>query len=43
MDKLHVVPVYEMFVDDSLAFTVRLFMWLLPDDHDLYAAYKRSV
>ena len=43
MDKLRVVPVYEIFVDESLAFTVRVFMWLLPDDHDLYVTHKRSM
>ena len=43
MDKLHVVPVYEIFVDGSLAFTVRVFMWLVPDDPDLYVTHKRSM
>ena len=33
---------FEIFVDSSLQFTLRVFGWLLTDDHDLYMKYERS-
>ena len=42
-DKLVVLPKYEIQVDDSLGFTVSFFGWFLPETHELYMKYKRSV
>ena len=45
--KLHQVPYllpkYEIIVDDSLGYSISLFGWLLPDDHELYLENKRTV
>ena len=37
-----ILPKYEIFVDDSLRFTVRVFGWILSEDHDLYKQYSQS-
>ena len=33
----------EIYVDDSLGFTIRVFGWLLPENHILYKEHFRSV
>ena len=38
----HILPKYEIFVDQSLGFSVRVYGWLLPDDHELYSSFNRS-
>ncbi|XP_047135769.1 uncharacterized protein LOC124812779 [Hydra vulgaris] len=38
----HILPRYEIFVDDSLHFTLRVFGWILSEDHDLYKQFSRS-
>ena len=38
----HILPKYEIFVDDSLQFTLRVFGWILSEDHDLYKQYSQS-
>nr|XP_047132581.1 uncharacterized protein LOC124811270 [Hydra vulgaris] len=40
---LHLLPKYEVVVDDSLAFTIIVFGWLLPDTHLIYKLYSRSM
>ena len=30
-------------IGDSLAYTIQIFDWLLPEDHELYKTCKRSV
>ena len=42
-DEVHELPVTEIYVDDSLGFTVRVFGWLLPEDHEIYLENRRSV
>lgn len=39
----HLLPEYEIVVDDSLGFTLSVFHWLLPEDHELYKKHHRSV
>lgn len=39
----YLLPQYELFIDDSLSFTVRFYGWNLPHDHDFYIVYKRSM
>lgn len=38
----YVLPKFEIFVEDSLLFTVRVFGWMLPEDHEVYKKYGRS-
>ncbi|XP_012566352.2 uncharacterized protein LOC105850424 [Hydra vulgaris] len=40
---LYLLPKYEVVVDDSLAFTIIVFGWLLPDTHLIYKLYSRSM
>ena len=35
-------PKYDIYVDFSLGFSVRVYCWFLNDDHFLYKQYKRS-
>lgn len=36
-------PEFEIVIDDSLGYTVKIFQWLLPEDHEIYRKHKRSV
>ena len=38
----YVLPKFELFVGSSLIFTVRVYGWLLMDDHDLCKKHTRS-
>ena len=42
-DTIHTCPQYEIDVDNSLAFTIRVCSWLIPDDHSIYTKYRRSM
>ena len=42
-DEVHELPITEIYVDDSLGFTVRVFGWLLPVDHEIYFENRRSM
>ncbi len=42
-DTIHELAIIEIYVDDSLGFTIRVFGWLLPDDHDVYLSNKRTL
>ena len=37
------LPEIEIMVDDSLGFTIYVYGWLLPEDHELYTTNLRSV
>uniref|UniRef100_A0A7M5WQG4 THAP-type domain-containing protein n=1 Tax=Clytia hemisphaerica TaxID=252671 RepID=A0A7M5WQG4_9CNID len=37
------IPKFEIIVNTSLEFTVRLYGWYLPDNHNLYKRHKRSL
>ena len=36
------LPKYEIFVEPSLQFTLRIFGWMLEKDHEIYTRYNRS-
>ena len=38
----YLLPKFEIFVDSSLHFSLRVFGWMLTKDHDLYEKYERS-
>ena len=38
----YLLPKFEIFVDPSLQFSLRVFGWMLTEDHDLYGKYERS-
>ena len=38
----YVIPKFEICVEDSLYFTIRVFGWMLMDDHELYTKYQSS-
>ena len=38
----HLIPKYEIFVESSLRFSLRVFGWMLTEDHDIYTKYERS-
>ena len=38
----YVTPKYDIYVDFSLGFSIRVYCWFLNDDHFLYKQYKRS-
>ena len=37
------LPQVELVVNDSLGLTIKVYGWLLPDDHILYTKYLRSI
>ena len=37
------LPEVELMIDDSLGFTISVYGWLLPEDHDIYTTNLRSV
>ena len=36
------LPEFELVIDDSLGFTIKVYGCLLPEDHELYSNYLRS-
>ena len=34
------VPLYQIFIAQSLRFQIRLLAWVLPDNHDIYGHYR---
>ena len=42
-DTKHALPVYSVTVDSGLGFSVAVFGWFLPNDHELYLEHKRSL
>ena len=43
LSEKHFVPKYELFVDQSLRFTLRIYGWMLPEDHKLYLKFEKSL
>ena len=37
------LPELEIIIDDSLGYTISIFGWLLPEDHELYLKHLRTV
>ncbi len=42
-DSQHATPLYTIRVDSGLGFSVAVFGWFLPDNHELYYEHKRSL
>ena len=38
----YVLPTYEIYINNLLNFTVRVYSWILPVDHELYLLYNSS-
>ena len=38
----YVLPIYEIYINNLLNFTVRVPSWILPVDHELYLSYNSS-
>ena len=38
----HVLPKFEIFTDESLKFFIRVYGWMLPDDHEVYTLFDHS-
>ena len=41
-DHLHIIPIYEVYVGNDLEFSIRVFGWKLPVQHEIYEIYKKS-
>ena len=42
LDAQHMVPLYEIFIWQSLRFQIRVLVWVLPDNPDIYGLYNSS-
>ena len=42
-DDLHLVPKFEIYVDEHLYFTIRFCLWRLPNNHEIYSQYGGSL
>lgn len=42
MDDTHITPHFEVFVDNHLKFVVRVYLWELPEQHDIYNLCNHS-
>ena len=38
----HILLKFEVFVDERLYFSVRVYGWMLRDNHEIYSMYSRS-
>ena len=38
----YILPKFEITIDESLAYTISVFKWYLPDDYFLYKDFKRT-
>ena len=43
VEKPFIVPKYELFIKEDLKVSCAVYGWLLPEDHELYMNYNRSV
>ena len=42
-NKEFLIPEFQVLIDDGLGFTIKVFEWFLPEDHELYSSVKRSM
>ena len=42
-DNIFTTSKFDIYVDDSLSFTIRCLNWTIPDNHEIYQFYKRSI
>ena len=38
---MYILPKYEIYVNQLLDYCIRIFGWMLPEDHHWYLQYKR--
>ena len=38
----HVLPKFEVFIDNTLTFSLRVYGWMLPQNHELYSKFNES-
>ena len=43
MNECFLLPEFELIIDDSLGYTITVYGWFLPEDHELYTRSLRSV
>ena len=43
MKDCYQLPEFELIIDDSLGYTIAVYGWFLPEDHELYTNSLRSV
>ena len=41
-DSVHTLAMYEVFTNDTLIFKIRYFLWLIPNNHEIYTNYSHS-
>ena len=39
----YLIPEFTVILDDSLGFTIKVYEWFLPEDHEIYKINKRSL
>ena len=42
-DGKHALPIFSLIVDSGLGFSIAVFGWFLPDDHEIYLEHNRSL
>ena len=42
-DDIHMVPKYEIYVDENITFKIRVLLWGVPSSHQLYSMNQSSV
>ena len=42
-DGIHLVPKYEIYVDKNLMFVIRVMLWTIPSNHQVYSTYESSL
>ena len=42
-DQIHMIPKYEIYLEEDLSFNICVLLWRLPASHDLYTLNHRSV
>ena len=38
----HVLPKFEVFIDNTLTFSLRVYGWMLPENNELYSKFNKS-
>ena len=38
----HVLPKFEVFIDNTLTFSLRVYGWMLPQNYELYSKFNKS-
>ena len=41
--EIHIVPIFEIYADETLTFYIRTYLWKLPINHIIYTEYSQSL